>query len=280
MENTEQELIFDESGDHAHQFARLVAIMTRLRDPQTGCPWDLEQNYASIASCTIEEAHEVADAIERQAWNELPAELGDLALQIVFHAQMAREDGKFDIVDVLRAINAKMVSRHPHVFGNESRDKTSEQQIADWEAIKAAERAAAGKSGRVGVLDGVTLGLPALTRAIKLQDRAARVGFDWPSADAVLGKITEEAAELIEARDNPGLGELAGEYGDLLFVMVNLGRHLGLDPEAALRAANGKFILRFNHIEAELHARGKSPKDSDPTEMNALWDDAKAKGIK
>nr|WP_238321297.1 nucleoside triphosphate pyrophosphohydrolase [Thioclava atlantica] len=254
--------------------------MACLRDPETGCPWDLEQDFASIAPYTIEEAHEVADAIAREAWSELPGELGDLALQVVYHAQMASEDGRFDIGDVLRAINAKMVARHPHVFGSESREKSAAQQTEDWERIKAAERAAAGKAERVGVLDGVALGLPALTRAIKLQNRAARVGFDWPSTDEVLEKIVEEARELEEARDDLGPVELAEEYGDLLFVMVNLGRHLGLDPEAALRAANLKFTRRFEHIEAGLAARGKSPKESDLAEMDALWNEAKAQGVK
>ncbi|WP_417807709.1 nucleoside triphosphate pyrophosphohydrolase [Thioclava sp.] len=273
-------LIFDATGGYLRQFERLVAIMAALRDPDTGCPWDIEQDFTTIAPYTIEEAHEVADSIAREAWNELPGELGDLALQVVYHAQMADEGGKFDISDVLGAINAKMVARHPHVFGDESRDKTPEQQTADWEAIKAAERAALGKSERVGVLDGVAHGLPALSRAIKLQNRAARVGFDWPSTDQVLDKIAEEARELEEARDELGPDELAEEYGDLLFVMVNLGRHLGLDPEASLRAANGKFIRRFNYIERELQARGKAPKDSDLTEMDALWDQAKEAGIK
>jgi ATP diphosphatase len=273
-------LIFDATGGYLRQFERLVAIMAALRDPDTGCPWDIEQDFTSIAPYTIEEAHEVADAIARQAWAELPGELGDLALQVVYHAQMADEGGRFDICDVLGAINAKMVARHPHVFGDESRDKTPEQQTADWEAIKAAERAALGKAERVGVLDGVALGLPALSRAIKLQNRAARVGFDWPSTDQVLDKIVEESRELEEARDELGPEELAEEYGDLLFVMVNLGRHLGLDPEAALRAANGKFTRRFNYIENELQARSKAPNDSDLAEMDALWDQAKAAGIK
>ena len=280
MAKPDDALIFDDTGDAAHQFTRLTAIMECLRDPESGCPWDLEQDFASIAPYTIEEAHEVADAIARQAWPELPGELGDLALQVVYHAQMASEDGRFDISDVLRAINAKMVARHPHVFGDESREKSAAQQTADWEAIKAAERKAAGKSERVGVLDGVALGLPALTRAIKLQNRAARVGFDWPSTDEVLDKIVEEARELEEARDELGPEELAEEYGDLLFVMVNLGRHLGLDPEASLRAANLKFTNRFNHIERELEARGKAPKDSDLAEMDALWNEAKARKIK
>ncbi|MDF2142609.1 nucleoside triphosphate pyrophosphohydrolase [Paenirhodobacter sp. CAU 1674] len=269
--------IFDASGDAAAQFARLVAIMECLRDPQTGCPWDIEQDFDSIAPYTIEEAHEVADAIARQAWGELEGELGDLALQVVYHAQMAAEAGHFDVAAVLRAINAKMVARHPHVFGDESRDKSPEQQTADWERIKAAERAGRAEGG---ALDGVALGLPALTRALKLQNRAARVGFDWPSTDEVLAKVVEEAGELVEARDHLGAAELAEEYGDLLFVMVNLGRHLGIDPEAALRAANGKFTRRFSYIEDELKARGKAPADSDLAEMDALWNAAKARGIK
>ncbi|TQS72777.1 nucleoside triphosphate pyrophosphohydrolase [Rhodobacteraceae bacterium] len=282
MPRVDDPLITDETGDAAHQLNRLAAIMARLRDPQTGCPWDIEQDFASIAPYTIEEAYEVADAIDRKAWEELPAELGDLALQVVFHAQIAQENGLFDLVAVLRAINSKMVARHPHVFGNESRDKSPEQQTRDWEAIKAAERAGPpnGAMRPVGVLDDVALGLPALTRALKLQKRAARVGFDWPSTDQVLSKITEEAAELVEARDELGAAEIEEEYGDLLFVMVNLGRHLGLDPEAALRAGNAKFTRRFRAIEEALHDRGKTPEQSDLAEMDALWDAAKARGIK
>lgn len=273
-------LIFDETGDGAHQFRRLCAIMACLRDPDTGCPWDIAQDFASIAPYTIEEAHEVADAIAREAWGELRGELGDLALQVVYHAQMAEEAGLFDARAVLAAINAKMVARHPHVFGAESRDKSAAQQTADWERIKAAERAAAGGPARVGVLDGVALGLPALSRALKLQARAARVGFDWPSTAEVLDKIIEEARELEEAREQLGPAELAEEYGDLLFVMVNLGRHLGLDAEAALRDANRKFTNRFNYIEDELKLRGKLPAESDLAEMDALWNAAKAAGIK
>ncbi|MFT3689731.1 MAG: nucleoside triphosphate pyrophosphohydrolase [Paenirhodobacter sp.] len=266
-------MLFDDSGDAGAQMLRLQAIMACLRDPKTGCPWDIEQDFASIAPYTIEEAHEVADAIERQAWDELPGELGDLAFQVVYHAQMAAEGGMFDLADVLRAICAKMIHRHPHVFGDENRDKSAAQQVADWERIKAAERSA-------GVLDGVALGLPALTRALKLQNRAARVGFDWPSSREVLAKITEEAEELEEAQDRLGPAEIAEEYGDLLFVMVNLGRHMGVDPEAALRAANAKFTRRFGHIEQALAARGRSPAQSDLAEMDALWDEAKALGIK
>ena len=249
---------------------RLLEIMRRLRDPKGGCPWDLEQNFASIAPYTLEEAHEVADAIARQAWGELPAELGDLLLQVVYHAQMAAEAGLFGFDDVVRSISDKMLARHPHVFGSESRDKTAAQQTADWERIKAVER------GPARVLDGVALGLPALTRAVKLQKRAARVGFDWPSTDEVVAKITEEAAELVEARDRLTKAEVEEEFGDLLFVMANLARHLEVDPEAALRAANAKFTRRFGRIEDWLAEAGKTPADSDLAEMDALWNRAKA----
>lgn len=251
------------------QIERLLAIMTRLRDPDNGCPWDVQQTFASIAPYTIEEAHEVADAIARQAWDELPGELGDLLLQTVFHARMAEEAGMFAFPDVVAAISDKMVARHPHVFGDESRDKTPEQQTRDWEAMKAAER------GPARTLDGVALGLPALTRAVKLQKRAARVGFDWPSTDQVLAKLTEEAAELVEARDAFTPDEMAEEMGDLLFVMANLARHLKVDPEAALRAANAKFTRRFARIEDWLAEDGQTPSQSTLVEMDALWDRAK-----
>jgi ATP diphosphatase len=249
---------------------RLLAIMAALRDPATGCPWDLEQDFASIAPYTIEEAHEVADVIERRAWGELAGELGDLLLQVVYHARMAEEAGLFGFADVVRGIADKMVARHPHVFGAESRDKTAAQQTADWERIKAAER------GTAGVLDGVALGLPALTRAVKLQKRAARVGFDWPSTDQVLEKLTEEAAEIVEARDRLGADALEDEMGDFLFVAANLARHLQVDPETALRRANAKFTRRFAAIETALAGRGRRPQDSTLAEMDALWDAAKA----
>ena len=251
---------------------RLRAIMARLRDPETGCPWDIEQDFASIAPYTIEEAHEVADAIARGAWDELEGELGDLLLQVVYHAQMAEEAGHFDFDRVAQTVADKMVARHPHVFGAESRDKSAAQQTRDWEAVKAAERAARAETG---VLDGVALGLPALTRAVKLQKRAARVGFDWPEAGDVLEKIAEEARELTEARDRLGAAEIAEEFGDLMFVMANLARHLGVDPEDALRGANAKFTRRFNAIETALNAKGKVPQDSDLAEMDALWEAAK-----
>ena len=255
------------------QMSRLLNIMRRLRDPEGGCPWDLEQSYETIAPYTIEEAYEVADAAGRRAWDELEGELGDLLLQVVYFAQMAEEDGHFGFSDVARRIADKMVARHPHVFGTESRDKTAEEQTRDWEAQKAAEREAGGAQG---VLDGVALGLPALTRALKLQKRAARVGFDWDETDEVVAKIAEEAAELAEARDRLPQEAVAAEFGDLLFAAVNLGRRLNVDPEAALRAANAKFQRRFEWIEARLAERGRSPAQSDLAEMDRLWDLAKA----
>jgi len=249
---------------------RLLAIMAHLRDPANGCPWDIQQTFATIAPYTLEEAHEVADAIDRNAWGELKGELGDLLFQTVYHAQMAAEAGHFDFADVVTAISDKMVSRHPHVFGCDSRDKTADQQTRDWEAQKATERGAA------RTLDGVALALPALTRAVKLQNRAARVGFDWPSTGEVLDKLVEEAREVVEARDTLSHTELTEEVGDLLFVMANLARHLKVDPEAALRAASQKFTRRFARIEDWLADAGKRPADSDLAEMDALWNRAKA----
>ena len=251
---------------------RLRAIMRALRDPDTGCPWDIEQDFASIAPYTIEEAYEVADAIDAADWPALRGELGDLLLQVVYHAQMAEEAGHFSFDDIARGISDKMVARHPHVFGDAPRDKTAAQQAQDWEAVKAAERKA---RAQTGVLDDVALGLPALMRAVKLQKRAARVGFDWPETGHVLDKMQEEARELVEARDSLSADEVAEEFGDLLFVMANLGRHLGVDPEAALRSANAKFTRRFRAIEAALARDGRSPADSDLAEMDALWNAAK-----
>ncbi len=252
---------------------RLVAIMARLRDPERGCPWDLAQDFASIAPYTIEEAYEVADAIERGDLADLRDELGDLLLQVVYHARLAEESGAFDFDAVARGASDKMVRRHPHVFGAANRDKSAEAQTRDWEAIKAAERAA--RPAASSALDGVVLGLPALTRAVKLQDRAARVGFDWPDAGAVLDKLAEETAELVEAHGGGDAASVAEEYGDLMFVMANLARHLKLDPEAALRSANAKFTRRFHAIEAALAREGRTPEHSDLAEMDALWDAAK-----
>ncbi|MFD1508708.1 nucleoside triphosphate pyrophosphohydrolase [Lacimonas salitolerans] len=252
---------------------RLLEIMRRLRDPDTGCPWDIAQDFATIAPYTIEEAYEVADAIEREAWDELKGELGDLLFQSVFHAQMAAERGLFTFDEVADTMSDKMVARHPHVFGDETRDKSPEQQTVDWEAIKAEERAA---KGARGVLDDVATGLPALLRAHKLQKRAARVGFDWPQTTQVLDKIVEEAREVQEAHETLGPDQVEEEIGDLLFVMANLARHLGVEPESALRRANAKFIRRFGRIEALLAERGKTPDQSDLAEMDALWNVAKS----
>ena len=264
---TEDEvLIRDPEGG----IGRLVAIMARLRDPERGCPWDIEQDFDSIAPYTIEEAYEVADAIARRDHEDLRDELGDLLFQVVYHAAMAEEEGRFGFAEVVRGISDKMLRRHPHVFGAESRDKSAEQQTRDWERIKAAERA--GRTATPSALDGVTAGLPALTRAVKLQNRAARVGFDWPDAGAVLDKIAEESHELVEARDAGDRDRLAEEYGDLMFVMANLARHLGIDPEGALRQANAKFTRRFHGIEAALAERGTRPEHVTLAEMDALWD--------
>ena len=252
---------------------RLLAIMAALRDPETGCPWDLRQTFATIAPYTLEEAHEVADAIDRQAWDELKGELGelgDLLFQAVYHAQMAAEAGHFSFADVVATISDKMITRHPHVFGTDTQTKTADQQTRDWETQKAKER------GTARTLDGIAASLPALTRALKLQSRAARVGFDWPSTDQVLDKLVEEAREVVEARDTLTHDALTEEIGDLLFVMANLARHLKVDPEAALRAANRKFTRRFARIEDWLAETGRSPSDSDLTEMDALWNRAKA----
>ncbi|MBB5721978.1 ATP diphosphatase [Loktanella ponticola] len=251
---------------------RLLEIMRRLRDPETGCPWDIEQDFNTIAPYTIEEAYEVADAIARSNWADLEGELGDLLLQTVYHTQIGSEAGHFDFDSVVRSISDKMVARHPHVFGDESREKSAEQQTADWEKIKAAER---GAKAQTRTLDGVAVGLPALTRAVKLQNRAARVGFDWPDTSHVIDKIQEEAAELIEARDTLTEAEVAEEFGDLMFVVANLARHLKLDPEETLRAANAKFQRRFEAVEDALTALGKTPNDSNLAEMDALWDAAK-----
>ena len=306
----------------------LLAVMAALRTPGTGCPWDLEQDFRSIAPYTIEEAYEVADAIEKGDLDALKEELGDLLLQVVYHSRMAEEQGAFVFADAVETITAKMLRRHPHVFG------TPEERAAGaapgfWERIKAAERAgkgggapspratpnepqspsargegrgegrghtptsesvaaphpsplpASGERGRgPSVLDGVPLGLPALTRAVKLQDKAARVGFDWPSLAPVFDKLKEELAELEEAVAQagiaPGRPKIEEEFGDLLFVVANVARHLRIDPEAALRSANHKFTRRFNAIEGKLSAQGRTPAQSTLAEMDRLWDEAKA----
>ncbi|WP_256429989.1 nucleoside triphosphate pyrophosphohydrolase [Caulobacter sp. S45] len=255
------------------QIDRLLAIMARLRDPAGGCPWDLEQTFASISPYTLEEAYEVVDAIERNDLNDLREELGDLLLQVVFHSRMAEEQGAFAFEDVAAAICDKMVRRHPNVFGEAAFESVAERGAA-WETIKAAERASKG-AHRAGVLDDVPAGLPGLVRAVKLTRRAARVGFDWPDTLAVLEKLREETAELeveITAGDKAKARE---ELGDLLFVCANLARKLEVDPEDTLRAANTKFIRRFGFIERALAVQGRRPEQSHLEEMDALWDEAK-----
>jgi len=264
----EDPLISDPNGG----MPRLLEIMRRLRDPDTGCPWDIEQDFDSIAPYTIEESYEVADAIARRDWTELEGELGDLLLQTVYHTQMGAEAGHFTFDSVVQNIADKMVSRHPHVFGDESRDKSAAQQTVDWEKIKAAERA--GKAQK-RTLDGVAIGLPGMTRAVKLQNRMARVGFDWDNTDDVLAKIQEESRELVAARDAADADEMEAEFGDLLFVIANLARHLNIDPEAAVRRTNAKVINRFTAIEDALAKDGRTPADSDLAEMDKLWDAAK-----
>ena len=247
---------------------KLIEVMRRLRDSETGCPWDIEQDFASIAPYTIEEAYEVADAIEHDAWDDLEGELGDLLLQVVYHCQMGNEAGHFDFASVTRRICVKMIARHPHVFGSDERDKSASEQAQDWETAKAAERTA---SGETRTLDGIARGLPALLRAMKLQKRLAAVGFDWRDSRLVLDKIVEEVAELNEAfrAANDGIEE---EFGDLLFALVNLARHWGIDPEAALRHANAKVERRFASVEDRLAATGRLPAEATLAEMDGLWE--------
>jgi nucleoside triphosphate diphosphatase len=262
----------------SRDIGRLIEIMAALRTPKTGCPWDLEQNFSTIAPYTLEEAYEVADAIERGDLSDLEEELGDLLLQVVFHSRMAQEQGAFDFGDVVQAITAKLVRRHPHVFGDE-RSHTPAAVEGLWERIKAEEKAARGKNEKdSGALAGVPVGLPALTRALKLQQKAGKVGFDWNDPRAVLRKVREEADEIEAALDAGAAdtSEAAAEVGDLLFAAVNLARHLRADPEAVLRQTNQKFERRFAAIERALAAKGKAPQDATLAEMDALWDEAKA----
>jgi nucleoside triphosphate diphosphatase len=254
------------------ELGRLLAIMAALRDPRAGCPWDREQTYDTIAPYTIEEAYEVADAIARRDWPALADELGDLLFQVVYHARMAEEDGRFAFADVARAIAAKMLRRHPHVFGGAAARDAAAQARA-WEAEKHAERVARADNG---ALAGVPEGLPALTRARKLTERAARVGFDWANAEQVLDKLAEETAELRAELAGADPERLADEVGDMLFVLANLARKLELDPEAALRHANRKFLRRFTAMETLLARDGKAPADATLAEMEAAWQRTKA----
>ncbi len=250
---------------------RLLSVMARLRDPQGGCPWDVEQTFATIAPYTVEEAYEVADAIERNDLKELKEELGDLLFQVVFHSRIAEEMGEFAFDDVVEAVAAKLIRRHPHVFADAG-FRTADEQTVAWEQIKAEERKGKEKHG---VLDDVPVGLPALTRAVKLTRRAGRVGFDWPSTDEVIDKLHEELDELkaeIAAGDQ---AKVRQEMGDLLFVVANLARKLDVEPEDALRAANAKFTRRFAYIERRLAESGRRPEDSDLEEMDALWNEVR-----
>ncbi len=266
-----------------YQLTDLLHLMARLRDPQYGCPWDLKQDYASIVPHTLEEAYEVADAIERGDFAHLPGELGDLLFQVVYYSQLGLEEGRFDFAQVVDGITAKLIRRHPHVFpdgdlyGAPDQPRLSEAQIKQrWEEIKAAERAEkATAPEQLSLLDDIPQALPALSRAAKLQKRAAQVGFDWPAPLPVLDKLQEELDEVLEAMAEGDPQHIAEEMGDLLFVAVNLARHLKVEPEAALRAANRKFERRFQFIEQALRAAGKGMEDCSLEELDALWGEAK-----
>ena len=268
----------------SNDIARLLEIMAALRTPGSGCPWDLEQDFASIAPYTIEEAYEVSDAIARDDLTDLRDELGDLLLQVVFHARMAEEKGEFAFGDVVNAITTKMIRRHPHVFGN-AEARAAGTAKGQWDQIKAVEKAEK-RAARIargldpedhgkGFLDGIAVALPALTRALKLQQKAATVGFDWTEAAPILDKIEEEIGELREALESGQTAAVADEFGDLLFAVVNIGRHLGVDAEASLSGTNEKFRSRFHYIESELAAAGSSLKEATLDEMESLWQNAK-----
>lgn len=285
-----------DTADEQKTIADLINVMAALRTPVTGCPWDIEQTFATIAPYTLEEAYEVADAIARGDMADLKEELGDLLLQVVYHARMAEEQGAFDFGDVADGVTRKMIRRHPHVFGT-AEERAAGAEKGFWEKIKSGERAAkAAERARLGaasqhaaseaaapsLLDDVPVAMPGLTRALKLQDKAARVGFDWPALSNVFDKLHEELSELqqaIAAAEAPSSAEQAHieeEFGDLLFVLANVGRHLEIDPEKALRGANQKFTRRFRHIERRLAEMGRAPQQSTLAEMDNLWDEAKA----
>jgi ATP diphosphatase len=258
----------------SREIARLIDIMAALRTPVTGCPWDLEQNFRTIAPYTIEEAYEVADAVARDDLDDLREELGDLLLQVVYHARLAQEQNAFDFGDVVEAITQKLIRRHPHVFAD-AQGKTAAAVKGLWERVKAEEKRDKGKS-TTGALADVSVTLPALTRALKLQNKASVVGFDWNDPRAVLAKIREEVDEIEAALDASSETDAGAEAGDLLFAVVNLARHLGANPESVLRATNLKFERRFTSIERALTKQGRTPKDASLTEMDALWNAAKA----
>jgi MazG family protein len=263
--------IADSKSAAAEAMDRLIDIMARLRDPETGCAWDVAQDFSTIAPYTIEEAYEVADAIQRDDMAELKEELGDLLFQVVFHSQMAKEAGTFQIADVIEAINSKMVRRHPHVFGAAD-TRTADQQVAAWEVIKAEERAAKGEHGaEESALDGVALALPALLRAEKLQKRAARVGFDWTDPAPIFDKLQEETDEVRDAISSEDRDRIEDELGDLLFVAANLSRRLSVDPEQALRRANAKFERRFRAMEILARSGNRDFAALDINAQEALW---------
>lgn len=266
-----------------YQLDDLLHLMARLRDPRHGCPWDLKQSYATIVPYTLEEAYEVADAIERGDFDHLPGELGDLLFQVVYYSQLAREEGRFEFAQVVDGITRKLIRRHPHVFpdgdlyGAPDAAKLEEAAVKQrWEELKAEERAEkAAAPEQLSLLDDVPTALPALSRAAKLQKRAAQVGFDWPEALPVVDKVREELDEVLEAMSENDAGAIAEEIGDLLFVVTNLARHLKVDPEGALRAANGKFERRFRHIEQALREAGRPIENCSLDELDALWGEAK-----
>jgi nucleoside triphosphate diphosphatase len=268
----------------SRNIADLVAIMAALRDKQSGCPWDIEQTFATIAPYTIEEAHEVVEAIVSGDREDLCDELGDLLLQVVFHARIAEEEGSFDFGGVVEAITSKMIRRHPHVFENK-RKWTPNEVKASWARIKAEEKAE--RAARLGeirekatsILSGISAGLPAAQRAVKLQEKAARVGFDWPNLTDVLEKAEEEIRELKEAAATGDIAHIEEELGDLLFVLANVARWQNLDPDMALRKANAKFERRFHMVEHLLRERGKTPEQSDLAEMDALWNEVKKREL-
>jgi len=263
-------------SDKAYTLSDLLAVMARLRDPETGCPWDVKQSFETIAPYTIEEAYEVADAIQRGNMDALKEELGDLLLQVVYHAQLAAEMGSFSFDDVADVITRKMIRRHPHVFEDPTR-RDAFLGSGLWEQIKSKEKAERGEGTYpTGILNDVPVGMPGLTRAAKLQKRAADVGFDWSEVGLIIGKVEEEIAELKAAiAESQPHERIADEFGDVAFVLANVARHLGIDPEAALRGTNAKFIRRFGSIEAALAAQGRGPQDADLDEMDKLWNAAK-----
>ena len=261
----------------AEAVVRLIGIMRRLRDPVSGCPWDIEQTFDTILPYTIEEAYEVADAIQRRDWKELESELGDLLLQAVYHAQLGSEAGVFDFASVADRVCRKMIDRHPHVFDNNREARTAAEQEHNWEEAKAHERATGKRSG---TLDGVAKALPALTRARKIQQRAAGIGFDWSDHRGVLAKVREEFDELDIALDGTDRDAVAEEFGDLLFSCVNLARHLGLDPEAEVRSANDKFVARFEQMERTIEAEGEELAELDLDRLEQFWQQSKVTSVK